>query len=280
MIIDSLLVEIVAKLKQIEGVSAIVLGGSRARGTHTPKSDIDLGIYYHPDRPLDLAALNQVATHFDDGHRPQILTPLGGWGPWINGGGWLTVQSVPVDFLYRDLKQVSAVITACHHGQVEIAYQPGHPFGFVSAIYMGEIAVCKLLWESERGGVAALKALTSPYPAALQQALIAKFAWEIPFSLEIARKAAARRDVTYAAGCCFRAANCLLQVLFALNETYWLNEKGAVALAETFPRRPPQLQTRLEAAFTTLSAASHAIEAAIDILSELAQETMQIIEAK
>jgi len=38
--IDSLLSEIVADLRQVGGVSALVLGGSRARGTHTSKSDL------------------------------------------------------------------------------------------------------------------------------------------------------------------------------------------------------------------------------------------------
>jgi len=271
--IDSLLTGIIVELQQVEGVSAVVLGGSRARGTHTRKSDIDLGIYYHPDRPLDLEALNRVATRFDDGQRAGILTPLGGWGPWINGGGWLTVQSIPVDFLYRDLKKVSAVIEACRQGQVEIVYQPGHPFGFLNSIYMSEIALCQVLWESERGEVSALKVRTTPYPAALKQALIDKFAWEIDFSLGIGRKASARGDVTYAAGCCFRAANCLLQLLFAFNETYWMNEKGAVALAETFSRRPANFKQRVESAFTLLSTESKAIDAALDLLAGLARET-------
>ena len=87
--IETLIENIVAEIKNVPGVSAVVLGGSRARGMQSPNSDIDLGIYYHPDRPLDLQALNRVATHFDDTHRPNILTIPGGWGPWINGGGWL-----------------------------------------------------------------------------------------------------------------------------------------------------------------------------------------------
>ncbi|MQH43482.1 hypothetical protein EI040_23540, partial [Escherichia coli] len=39
----------------------IVLGGSRARGTHTENSDIDIGIYYNSDS-FDLTAINQIAT--------------------------------------------------------------------------------------------------------------------------------------------------------------------------------------------------------------------------
>ena len=56
---------------------------------------------------------------------------------------------------------------------------------------------------------------------------------EISFSLVVAQKAVVRGDVAYIAGCCFRSVACMNQVLFALNETYLLNEKGAVALAIT-----------------------------------------------
>lgn len=277
---ETLINAIASALKQVAGVSAVVLGGSRARGTQTATSDVDLGIYYHPDRPLDLVALNRVAAQFDDERRPQLLTPIGGWGPWINGGGWLTVRSVAVDFLYRDLSKVAAVIAACHQGQVEMVYQPGHPHGFVSSIYMGEVAVCRPVWEADRGELSALKARTTPYPAALKRALIDKFGWEIDFSLSIARKSIARGDVVYAAGCCFRAAACLLQTLFALNEQYWLNEKGAVALAETFTRRPVDFRRRIESAFALLAENGPAIAAGIDLLAGLRDELAPLLEAE
>ena len=223
---QNLITLIVEKLKPVDGITAIVLGGSRARGTHTPTSDIDLCIYYHPDRPLDIAALDRVATAIDDGHQTGLVTSIGGWGPWINGGGWLTVRSQPVDILYRDLRQVGAVIDACLAGQVEMVYQPGHPHGFVSSIYLAEVALCRPLWEAD-AQLSALKERVNPYPDTLQEALIRKFAWEIDFSLANAKKSIDRADVMYAAGCCFQAAACILQVLFALNRQYWLNEKGA-----------------------------------------------------
>jgi predicted nucleotidyltransferase len=34
------------ELAGVPGVAAVVLGGSRAAGTHRPDSDWDLGIYY------------------------------------------------------------------------------------------------------------------------------------------------------------------------------------------------------------------------------------------
>jgi hypothetical protein len=46
--------DIANKIQRVSGVTAVVLGGSRARGTARPDSDIDLGIYYHAQQPLDL----------------------------------------------------------------------------------------------------------------------------------------------------------------------------------------------------------------------------------
>ena len=274
--IQALLTTIVEQVKRVDGVGAIVLGGSRARGTHTPGSDVDLGIYYHPQQPLDLKALDQIAAELDDRHQPGLLTPIGGWGPWINGGGWLTIQGQPVDFLYRDLSKVATCIEACCAGQVEIVYQPGHPHGFVSSIYMAEVALGQILWEAD-GQLSALKRRTRPYPEMLKKALLQKFAWEIDFSLAIARKAIERADVAYSAGCCFRCVACLLQVVFALNEQYWMNEKGAVALADTFPIRPEMLRARIEKAFTLLAADRPLLEEAIAVLEEVKRDTDRLV---
>src|SRR5512147_2601107 len=111
--VSKLIAEIVERLRGVRGVEAVVLGGTRARGSHTETSDIDLGLYYHPAAALDLAALERVASEIDDAHRANLVTGIGGWGPWINGGGWLRVNQVPVDLLYRDLERVSRIIEAC-----------------------------------------------------------------------------------------------------------------------------------------------------------------------
>ena len=102
--IDTLIQKITNEVKTVDGIKAIVLGGSRARGTHHPNSDIDLGFYYDPTHPIDLNHLVKVAEKLDDEHRTDLITEIGGWGPWINGGGWLHIQSIAVDFIYRDIK--------------------------------------------------------------------------------------------------------------------------------------------------------------------------------
>ena len=274
--IEKLIQDIVDEVKNVSGVKAIVLGGSRARGTHHAASDIDLGIYYDSSQPLDVNELAKVAAKLDDEHRTDLITATGGWGPWINGGGWLRIQSIPVDFLYRDLDKVNNVIDACLDGNVEIYYQPGHPNGFPSSIYLGEIAVCQPLWDPE-GIIVKLKSSITPYPATLKKAVIQKFAWEMDFSIGIAQKSIAKSDVAYAAGCAFRAVMCMLQVLFAVNETHWLNEKGAVAIANHFEIKPANFQNRVDEVFTLLGATPESITQSLNLLKELSAELNDLL---
>jgi hypothetical protein len=212
----------------------------------------------------------------DDRHHLDLMTEPGRWGPWINGGGWLTIRSYPVDFLYRDLGKVTTIIDDCLNGKVEIYYQPGHPHGFVSSIYLAEAAICQPLWDPE-GLVLELKSKVQPYPDLLQRALIEKFGWEIDFSLSIAKKSIERADVTYAAGCFFRGAMCMLQVLFAINKTHWLNEKGALAIADLFTVKPAMLKSRVEESFRFVEANPHSMHKAIAKLEDLSRDVSALM---
>lgn len=81
------------RLTGVAGVVGVLLGGSRARGEHTPDSDVDLGLYYRP--PLDVAALGDLAGQVA-GAQARVTRP-GEWGPWVDGGGWLTITGTAVD---------------------------------------------------------------------------------------------------------------------------------------------------------------------------------------
>ena len=66
---DSITVSVAEKLSVLPFISGIVLGGSRARGTHKKDSDIDIGIYYDPES-FDLSAINSLASELDSQKRP------------------------------------------------------------------------------------------------------------------------------------------------------------------------------------------------------------------
>jgi predicted nucleotidyltransferase len=100
---EPLLDRLSTELSKVSGVKAVVLGGSRARGDARSSSDYDIGLYYEPLEPLNVTFLERVVATLDDAGPSASVTAIGGWGPWINGGGWLTVGGTRVDILYRDL---------------------------------------------------------------------------------------------------------------------------------------------------------------------------------
>jgi len=102
-----------------------------------------------------------------------------------------------------------------------------HPHGFLTHL-------------SSRGSVVSaamgpkrilLKLKSRSVPTHLRYAVIIKqFQWKL---ISHPSSVATRRCVV-CCYCCFRCVSCLMQVLFALNGQYWMNEKGALALASTF----------------------------------------------
>jgi hypothetical protein len=231
---DPLLQRLVAPLSKVSGLVAIALGGSRARGTAHATSDYDIGLYFSQTQPLDTDELLAVVRTLVDERATAAVTPVGGWGPWIVGGGWLSIEGKKIDLLYRNLEAVAQVIDACRAGEISMNYQAGHPHGFCSSIWMGEVAFAQPLHDPQ-GRLAQLKALTKPYPRALRDALIRRFQWEILFAIENGELAAASCEQTHIAGCAYRALASIGQVLFALNERYLINEKGALREAARFP---------------------------------------------
>ena len=142
-----------------------------------------------------------------------------------------------MDLIYRELGKVSQVIDECRAGRFAIHYQPGHPHGFHTHIYMGEIHYCRPLLDAD-GVLQSLKNLARDYPPPLKRALIQNQLWEARFALDTCRASAARGDAFYVAGCLFRCAACMVQALFALNKRYLISEKGSVGATDSLPLRP------------------------------------------
>ncbi|MBR0955780.1 nucleotidyltransferase domain-containing protein [Bradyrhizobium japonicum] len=237
---DPLLTRLKSVLADVPGVQAVVLGGSRARGSGHAASDYDIGLYFKTAIPLDTERVLAAAKDIADDPAVTAVTPVGEWGQWIVGGAWLAVEGRKVDLLYRNADAVEAVMESCRAGVITMDYQPGHPHGFCSAIWMGEIAYCQPLHDPN-GVIARLKSIALPYPPPLRVALIRRFQWEILFSIENAELAAVRNERSHIAGCVYRSLACVAQVLFALNERYLINEKGALQEAAGLPLGIPHL---------------------------------------
>lgn len=235
-------------LQRIPGVLGVVLGGSHATGTATAQSDIDLSLAYDSD--FDVAALDALCKRLDDNHAADASS-IGGWGPWVDGGAWLTVQGQRVDFIYRDLKRVQQSVDDALAGKISLYAQPGHPHGIHAHHYAAELASCVILNDAS-GQLAELKKQVEVYPPALSLALRNHYSWQKGFWLEVGLKGLKKGDVHYAEGCAYQAAMAFIQELCAIHEKWLLNEKGASLIAGKLPGAPEDFAGRLSGVLSPL----------------------------
>ena len=273
--IEEILSQVVASVSKIEGVVAIVLGGSLARGTADDHSDIDLGIYYDGSRPFSTMALGAAAQDLDDRHAPELVTGFGEWGPGVNGGGWLEIRGHHVDFLYREVGAVRDAIDECIAGRPRSLHQLGHPLGFHIQIYAGEVHVCRPLFDPS-ARIAGLKAKVAKYPEAFRRAVIAKHLFDAEFEISIASKPAARGDVMYVAGCLFRVAGFMTMILYALNRRFFLNEKGALAESRGFAIKPANFHDLVEKILGNIGNTPDELSASVERFHSLVDEMRKI----
>jgi predicted nucleotidyltransferase len=243
--------QFVAKLEAVENVLAIALGGSFARGLAQPYSDIDLVLYYReatPFRPTDVGQAVAELTL----NAPQ-LTEFYGWGPWVNGGGWLDTTQGRVDLLYRNLDHIERVISAAHEGKIAHDYFQQPTFGYHSTTYLAE-TFDGLPLADRRQELKRLRETVLTYPPKLKLTLIRNGLLSAEFDLVQAVKFAERADVLATVGCCARITYHFLLCWFALNERYYPGEKGALVLLESLPAKPDGAGSRLKG---VLAAAAH-----------------------
>ncbi|MFF5079806.1 nucleotidyltransferase domain-containing protein [Actinoplanes sp. NPDC000266] len=264
---EAQLTAMAAELMLVPGITAVVLGGSRARGTDTPDSDTDLGLYYR--QPLDVDRLTAAARAIA-GPSAQVTAP-GGWGPWVDGGGWLEVGGDAVDLIYRDLDRVTAVCDAVEQGQYAFHTQAGHPLGFADHAYAGEVALARVLADPS-GEVAGLRERLRVYPPALSRELVAGL-WEADFLIMLARKGIPRGDSAYVSGCLFRLAGVCAHALHGGAGQWLINEKGAVAAAGALPGAPEHFAERVDKAFAAVDGDPLRLRLAIDIAADLVLDT-------
>ena len=270
-----LVTSLATRLGTIAGIKAVVLGGSHARGRAQPESDIDLYILYSEAAPFSIDSLRELAEVINDAPEP-VVTDFYGWGPWVNGGAWLTIGGQRVDFVYRSLEQLERVIGESEAGRYELHYAQQPPFGFFSGAYLGEIAAYISLFDPD-ARLEALKRRVADYPEALRQALVRDYLWQVEFGLIAFAPRFADRSGSYGtAACLTRAVHQLLLVLFALNRRYLMDDKSALAEVAEFNRAPQEFGARVQEIFRHLGASPAELGAAVESVTQLFKETAEL----
>lgn len=263
MIGDEWLDDVARRLCRVRGVVAVTLGGSRARAEHSVDSDYDLGLYYRP--PLDTAALSELAREL--GGSGDEVTEPGEWGPWVDGGAWLTIDGARVDWIYRDLDRVHRAWQLAQLGRFSFNAQTGHPLGVPDFAYPGELALGVVLADPS-GELTALQERTRHYPPELGDALIERL-WEAEFLLGSVRKSLQRADPAWTAGCLFRVVLLCAHALHGRAGRWLINEKGAVASTGRLDLSPPDFVQRAQRILGDVGTTSAELSQTLDGATEL-----------
>jgi hypothetical protein len=200
------------ELAASDGVVAVVLGGSRARGDEDAHSDWDLGVYYRGR--VDLSTL---ARHGD-------VHPPGSWGRLMNGGAWLRLGDLEVDVLLREVTVVEHWTAEAAAGRFEVDGVLGYVAGLATYSLTAELAGCRAI----HGALD----LDTSFPDALAATAPARWRFCRDFSLTYAAGHAARGNVVGALGQAARAvfeeahARACAQRRWVLNEKRLLDAAG------------------------------------------------------
>jgi predicted nucleotidyltransferase len=259
------------RIAQVDGVVGVLLGGSRARGSHTPNSDYDIGIYYR--QPFDIDGLRVLARAVAG--EDAALTDLGEWGPWVDGGGWLTIEDVHVDWLYRDTDRVLRAWEDAKAGRFYFHGQVGHPLGVPDFAYVGEVALGIVLADPT-GELSKLKAEAGAYPPRLTHAVVGRLS-EATFLIGVARKGADLGDAAYLAGCLFRVVGLCAHAIHAHAGRWLINEKGAIDASSALPGAPPEFSRRAHGLFQ-LNSDPDDLHRSLDLAQRLVDETNTLCE--
>lgn len=269
MIADDRIQAMADSLVRVPGLRAVVVGGSRAKGTHHGGSDVDLGLYYDRNS-LDIEGLRRVAGLFADDGPVNVAGP-GSWGPWVDAGGWLSVDGTAVDWILRDLDRVAEQCRRAVRGEFAFHAQPGHPLGFWDVSYAGELATCLRLADPDRL-LAPLRPALTPYPPALRTAMIGNL-WQAEFLVDSARKGIPKLDVGYVALCCSSALMLCAHAWHASAGSWVTNEKGAIVDVQRLPVESHDFTPRAADALSRLGTDTEQLVGVVDAVNEIVTDT-------
>jgi predicted nucleotidyltransferase len=271
----ALIDQLVAGLRDVPGIAAIVLGGSFARGAARPDSDLDIGLIYHANEPLDVAAVRRIAEELNDSPGP-VVSDLGGWGKWVDGGAWLSIHGQRVDLLYRSTALIDQVLADAIDGRFEVDHEQQPPFGFFGPTVLGEVAIARPLHDPA-DLVMQYKGKVLPVPDALRASVIQHMLWNVEFGLTaFASKYAAAGNVHALAGCLTRFSHALVLTLFALNGAYLLNDKTSLVEAAAFDLAPADFGQRISETLSAIGSHPSNLELARLAFVDLFAETVAL----
>jgi hypothetical protein len=220
----------------------IALGGAHAKGIADEESDVDLYLFATAVRPNEERA--QLAAAFS----PEVGNVVC-WGDdtlFSQAGTDFRFRERHIECWLRNAAHINETIAACQAGVVRRDLVTWTTTGFYNHCCLSDVKAMVPLADPA-GILARWKSQVATYPPKLRRSIIgqhlaaAQF-WPRNFHY---RSAVARADVIYVTGIVQQVVHNLVQVLFALNETYFPGDKRLDEALAHLPCQPAGLRERV-----------------------------------
>ncbi|MFN8491472.1 MAG: DUF4037 domain-containing protein [Caldilineaceae bacterium] len=243
-----------------KGRCAVTLGGSRGKRTSDQRSDVDFRVF---------------CDEIVDGPK-YWATPT--WQRFVQAVERWRDQGIEIDYCWvRTIAEIDALLDAWLNGQ-------GKPVEHVWTLWgyhpLTDIAN-QVVLDDPHGLIAAWQARLVPYPEALQRALLQKHLgslkyWRTDYHY---RNKVEQGDVVFLAGITARLVHDMLQVLFALNKTYYVGDGNNLHYVAHFWIQPSHFAERVTAILYPTSTA-HVLttqyEAILSLIDDIALLATQV----
>jgi hypothetical protein len=211
------------------GRYAITIGGSRGKRVADQRSDIDFRVF-----------CDQIVggnTYWQSAEWQIFNQAVDRW----------RAEGIEIDYCWvRTIDQIDQQLGEWLSGQIKPIEMTLWGYHLLTDL------TNQVVIEDEHGLIATWQARLNPYPATLQQAIIKKHLnsliyWRSDYHY---RNKVARADLVFLAGMNARLVHDSMQVLFALNQTYYVGDGNNLHYAEGFQILPANFRQRVEAILT------------------------------
>jgi hypothetical protein len=241
------------------GRCAVTIGGSHGKRTFDTLSDVDFRVF------CDEAV--GAPRHYETEQWKAFCAVVDRW----------RAQGIDIDYCWvRTISDIEAKLDAWLSGQVAPEEMVWTLWGYH---LLTDIAN-QMIIDDPDGIIAAWQARLTPYPRTLQQAIIRKYMGSLNYwrtDYHYSNKVM-RGDRVFLAGLAARLVHDMMQVLFAINETYYVGDGNNLHYAADFPIQPTHFADRVQAILypppseDMLAAQYEAICALIDDVALLAAQ--------
>ena len=221
----------------------IAVGGAHAKGTADAESDLD--IYLFAEDALPSGERESRVVEFCPG--AQHIVSWGGDGPFVQCGTDFDLRGLRVECWLRNTELIERAIAEAQAGIVKREWVTWTTTGFYNHCTLSDVSVMIPIDDPD-GILARWKSVVATYPPKLREAIVqthlqaARF-WPSNFHYS---SAVERQDIIYTTGIVQQVVHNLIQVLFAVNETYFPGDKKLASALAHLDGVPEDLAARIE----------------------------------